>query len=32
MGEKSLQRVSEWDYEADVQGLLQAVNGCGGRG
>ena len=32
MGEKSLQRVSEWDYEADVQGLLQAVDGCRGRG
>ena len=32
MGEKSLRRVSEWDYEADVDGLRQAVAGCERRG
>ena len=27
MGEKSLTRISEWDYEADVDGLRQAIAG-----
>ncbi len=27
MGEKSLLRICEWDYEADVEGLRQAIAG-----
>ena len=29
MGEQSLRRISGWDFEADVAGLLEALAGCG---
>jgi glycosyltransferase involved in cell wall biosynthesis len=32
MGERSLQRISRWDFEADVDGLQEAFIGCGVRG
>ena len=32
MGAKSLQRISQWDFEADVAGLQQAFAGCNVRG
>ena len=32
MGEQSLRRISSWDFEADVAGLLEALDGSGVRG
>jgi glycosyltransferase involved in cell wall biosynthesis len=32
MGAKSLQRISQWDFEADVAGLHNAIDGCNHRG
>jgi glycosyltransferase involved in cell wall biosynthesis len=32
MGARSLERVSRWDFEADVAGLQQAIAGCNRRG
>jgi glycosyltransferase involved in cell wall biosynthesis len=29
MGEKSLRRVSQWNFDADVRGLREALAGCG---
>ena len=32
MGDHSLQLISRWDFEADVAGLLEALDGCGACG